>query len=95
MTVPLHGKEEDSLRRFNRTETSVLSLLAILIFKAVPRRNDRESINRSVDDSPCLRPAHGVGHARHHVNLIGYALMVNSRAGNQSHSRAPDRTLTA
>ena len=43
------------------------------------RRNDAESINRAIDDSMWLsRPQRD--RARQHLNLIGYALMVNSLA---------------
>jgi hypothetical protein len=42
------------------------------------RRNDAESINRGVVDSLYLGRAHSVGHLRQHVNLLGYAFMVNS-----------------
>ena len=45
-----------------------------------PRRNDAESINRGVDDSLWLGRAHSLGHARQHVDLLGYALMVNGIA---------------
>jgi hypothetical protein len=81
VTVRLHGTEEDAIRRFNRTEN----------VRAIPpsdpdflrlyrRRNDAESINRGVVDSLYIGRAHSLGHARQLVNLIGYALMVNSLA---------------
>jgi hypothetical protein len=44
------------------------------------RRNDSESINRGLVDSLYLGRAHSIGHARQQVNLLGYALMVNSLA---------------
>ena len=53
------------------------------------RRSDAESINRGLEDSLYLRRAHSVGHARQHVNLLGYALMVNSLALDQHHRRQP------
>jgi len=52
------------------------------------RRNDAESINRSIDDSMWLSRAHSAGHARQHLNLIGYALMVNSLALLEHRQRA-------
>jgi hypothetical protein len=39
---------------------------------------DAESINRGIDDSLYLRRAHSVGHLSQRINMIGYALMVNS-----------------
>jgi hypothetical protein len=53
------------------------------------RRNDSESINRDLDDSMWLGRAHSIGHARQHVNLIGYALMVNSLALFEHRRRRP------
>ena len=44
------------------------------------RRNDAESINRNLDDTLFLRRAHSVGHRRQWINLLGFALMVNSLA---------------
>jgi hypothetical protein len=44
---------------------------------SVPWR-DCESINRNLDDTLFLRRAHSVGRRRQLVNLLGYALMVNS-----------------
>jgi hypothetical protein len=37
---------------------------------------DAESINRHLDDTMWLGRAHSVGHARQHVNLIGFAISV-------------------
>jgi hypothetical protein len=57
-------------------------------------RNDAESINRALDDTLFLRRAHSVGHQRQHLNLITYALTVNSLAIHR-HGRGsvdpPDR----
>jgi hypothetical protein len=52
-----------------------------------PRRNDAESINRHLDDTLWLGRAHSVGHARQHVNLLGFALMINSLARHRHHRR--------
>jgi hypothetical protein len=81
ITVRLHGTDEDTRRKFNRTEN----------VRPIPhgdpdfarlyrRRNDAESINRALDDTLWLGRAHSVGHERQHLNLIGFALMVNSLA---------------
>ena len=59
------------------------------------RRNDSESINRGLDDSMWLGRAHSVGHARQHVNLIGYALMVNSLAIFEHRRRPPSLASVA
>jgi hypothetical protein len=41
------------------------------------RRNDAESINRNLEDTLFLGRAHSLGRLRQHVDLIGYALLVN------------------
>ena len=79
--VRLHNDHEDAARKFNRTEN----------VRPIPpddptfptlfrRRNDAESINRALEDTMWLRRAHSVGHRRQRLNLLGYALMVNSVA---------------
>ncbi len=81
VTIRLHGNSEDATRRFNRTEN----------VRAIPpsdpdfdrlfrRRNDAESINRGLEDTLYLGRAHSLGHRRQQLNLLGYALMVNSIA---------------
>ncbi len=90
ITVRLHGTEEDTRRKFNRTEN----------VRPIPpddpdfarlyrRRNDAESINRGLDDSLWLGRAHSVGHDRQRLNLIGFALMVNSLARARHRKRDP------
>lgn len=55
-------------------------------------RNDAESINRDLDDTLYLRRAHTLGHARQHLNLLGYALVVNAvTLHRHARHRAPDR----
>ncbi len=56
-----------------------------------PRRNDAESINRHLDDTMWLGRAHSIGHARQHLNLLGFALTVNSLAlhRHQRHRAEP------
>jgi hypothetical protein len=51
------------------------------------RRSDSESINRGLEDTLYLNRAHSVGHARQHVNLLGYAIMVNSLALHEYRQR--------
>jgi hypothetical protein len=81
VTIRLHGNAEDGARRFNRTEN----------VRPIPpddpgfpelfrRRNDAESINRALEDTLWLGRAHSLGHRRQLLNLIGYAVMVNSLA---------------
>ncbi len=81
ITVRLHGNDEDTKRRFNRTEN----------VRPIPpgdpdfdrlygRRNDAESINRHIDDSLWLRRAHSIGQHRQTLNLVTYALCVNGLA---------------
>lgn len=90
ITVRLHGNEDDVVRRFNRTENiRPIPSTDPDFAKLYSRRNDCESINRGLDDSMWLGRAHGVGHARQHVNLLGYALMVNSVALHEYRKRRP------
>ena len=89
VTVRLHGNDEDVARKFNRTENVRVIPPSDPDFKSLyARRNDAESINRAIDDSMWLSRAHSVGHARQHLNLIGYALMVNSLALLEHRQRA-------
>ena len=89
ITVRLHGNDEDAARKFNRTENVRVIPPSDPDFKSLyARRNDAESINRAIDDSMWLSRAHSVGHARQHLNLIGYALMVNSLALLEHRQRA-------
>ena len=57
------------------------------------RRNDAESINRALDDTLWLRRAHSAGHERQHLNLLTYALTVNSLALWRHHARQGDPPL--
>lgn len=89
VTVRLHATEEDRRRRFNRTENvRPVPPSDPVIRRPYGRRNDAESINRGVVDSMYLGRAHSLGHARQQVNLLGYALMVNSLALFAFHQRA-------
>ncbi len=88
VTVRLHGNHEDSARKFNRTENvRVIPPTDADFQRLYARRNDAESINRGIDDSMWLARAHSIGHLRQKVNLIGYALMVNSLALHEHHRR--------
>lgn len=91
LTIRLHGTDKDRARRLNRTEN----------VRPIPpddpdfarlfqRRNDAESINRAVEDSLYIGRAHSVGHARQHLNLLGFALMVNSLALYRHRQRPPE-----
>jgi hypothetical protein len=90
VTVRLHGTDDDTRRKFNRTE-NVRPIPADDpdFARLYRRRNDAESINRGLDDSLWLGRAHSVGHERQHLNLIGFALMVNSLARARHRKRAP------
>ena len=86
--VRLHGNDEDAARRFNRTENVRPIASSDPDFKQLyARRSDSESINRGLEDTLYLNRAHSVGHARQHVNLLGYALMVNSMALHEHRRR--------
>lgn len=91
ITVRLHGNLDDTARKLNRTE----NLRAIPpgdpdFVRIFPLRADAESINRGLEDTLYLRRAHSVGRARQHVNLIGWALMVNSLTRAEHRARPPD-----
>ena len=88
ITVRLHGNDEDTKRRFNRTENVRPIPPSDPDFKNLyKRRNDAESINRALDDTLWLRRAHSTGHRRQHVNMLTHALGVNSLA-LQRHRRS-------
>lgn len=74
----LHGNDEDTRRKLNRTENLRPIPPTDPDFAGLFRqRNDAESINRGLDDTLFLRRAHSVGHRRQWINLLGYALTVN------------------
>jgi hypothetical protein len=81
ITVRLHGNDEDQARKLNRTENLRPIPPGDPDFERLfPRRNDAESINRHLDDTMWLGRAHSIGHARQRLNLLGFALCVNSLA---------------
>jgi len=81
VTVRLHADARDAARKFNRTENVRPIPPGDPAFDELfRRRNDAESINRALEDTLWLNRAHSVGHRRQLLNLLGYALMVNSLA---------------
>ncbi len=92
ITVRLHGNDEDTARKLNRTENLRPIPPGDPDFERLfPRRNDAESINRHLDDTMWLGRAHSIGHTRQHLNLLGFALTVNSLAlhRHQRHRAEP------
>jgi hypothetical protein len=95
VTVRLHGNDEDTKRKFNRTENVRPIPPADPDFPGLFRqRNDAESINRGLDDTLFLRRAHSLGHRRQWLNLLGYALTVNSLALHE-HEQQPSAAIAA
>jgi hypothetical protein len=81
VTVRLHMNAEDAARKFNRAENVRPIAPDDPSFSDLfRRRNDAESINRALEDTLWLNRAHSVGHRRQLLNLLGFALMVNSLA---------------
>lgn len=81
VTVRLHGDAKDAARKFNRTENVRPIPPDDPSFRELfRRRNDAESINRGLEDTLWLGRAHSLGHRRQLLNLLGFALMVNSLA---------------
>jgi hypothetical protein len=94
ITVRLHGNADDEKRRFNRTENvRQIPQTDPEFTRLYRRRNDAESINRALDDTLWLRRAHSIGHARQHLNLLTYALTVNSLALWRHQARHSDPPL--
>ncbi len=91
ITIRLHGNAQDAARKLNRTENLRAIPPGDPDFERIfPLRADAESINRGLEDTLYLRRAHSVGRARQHVNLIGWALMVNSLTRAEHRARPPD-----
>jgi hypothetical protein len=79
--VRLDTTDEDRERKLNRSENVRAIAPGDADFKRLyARRADAESINRGLEDSMFLGRAHSKGAARQSVNLLGFALMVNSLA---------------
>ena len=79
ITVRLHQDDEDRTRKFNRTENVRPIPPSDPDFSRLyGRRNDSESLNRSLEDTLFLGRAHSLGAARQQVEMLGWALMVNA-----------------
>jgi hypothetical protein len=93
LSVRMHTNAGDEARKFNRTENvRPIPPTDPDFARLYPRRLDAESINRGIDDSLWIGRAHSLGHARQHLNLLGYALMVNALALHRHRKkREPDR----
>jgi hypothetical protein len=89
--VRLHGTDEDAKRRFNRTENIRQIPQTDPDFKRLNRRrNDARVHQPSARRHPLAPPAHSVGHARQHLNLLTYALTVNRLARWRHQARQDD-----
>ncbi len=81
LRVRFDQTDEDRRREFNRTEHLRAFPPSDADYKRLyPRRADAESINRALDDSMWLGRAHSVGAKRQLIDLLGFAMMVNSLA---------------
>jgi len=90
ITIRLHGTDEDTKRRFNRTENVRPIPPGDPDFARIyPRRSDADSINRHLDDTLWLRRAHSVGHYRQTLNIITYAVGINALASQLHRQQAP------
>ena len=79
ITVRLHQNEADRKRRFNRTENVRPIPPSDPDFPRIyGRRNDSESLNRSLKDTLFLGRAHSLGWRRQQVEMLGWAVMVNA-----------------
>lgn len=77
----LDTTEEDKANKRNRSEHLRPIPPSDPDFKALySQRADAESINRQLDDTCWLTRAHSVGADRQSLNVLGYALVVNSIA---------------
>jgi hypothetical protein len=79
ITVRLHQNEADRKRRFNRTENVRPIPPSDPDFpRLYGRRNDSESLNRSLEDTLFLGRAHSLGWRRQQVEMLGWAVLVNA-----------------
>lgn len=90
VTVPMTPTSEDEKTKFHRCEN------VRCIPKGDPdygtllgRRQDIESINRSLEDTLFLGRAHSLGHRRQRVDLLGFAILTNSIAVSRHRQRLP------
>jgi hypothetical protein len=71
--------DEDAARGLNRTENVRATPPGDPDFyRLYARRNDSESLNRLLEDSLFIGRAHSLGRSRQLVDLLGWALLVNS-----------------
>lgn len=81
ITLRLHANEHDKACGLNRTENvRPIPQSDPEFARLYARRNDAESINRALNDTLYLGRAHSVGRRRQLVEVLGYALTVNSLA---------------
>ena len=79
ITVRLHQDNDDRRRKFNRTENVRPIPPSDPDFpRLYGRRNDSESLNRSLEDTLFLCRAHSLGWRRQQVEMLGWAVMVNA-----------------
>jgi hypothetical protein len=79
ITVRLHQNDADRKRKFNRTENVRPIPPSDPDFpRLYGRRNDSESLNRSLEDTLFLGRAHSLGWRRQQVEMLGWAVMVNA-----------------
>ncbi len=91
VAVRLHANDDAKQRRFNRTENIRPLPASDPDFDGLCRcRSDAESINRALDDTLWLRRAHSIGHERQHLNLLTFALGMNSLALHCHKQRSSD-----
>jgi hypothetical protein len=94
ITVRLNQNEADRKRKFDRTENVRPIPPSDPDFpRLYGRRNDSESLNRSLEDSLFLGRAHSLGLRRQQVEMLGWALMVN--ALTMARHRAAERLEAA
>jgi hypothetical protein len=86
----LDRTDEDDVTGSNRTEhLRPIPPGSSVYDRLYPRRSDMESINRFLDDTMWLSRAHSVGGRRQRVDMLGFALMVNSLALHRARGVAP------
>ena len=79
ITVRFHRNQADRKRKFNRIENVRLIPPSDPDFpRLYRRRNDSESLNRSLEDTLFLGRAHSLGWRRQQVEMLGWAVMVNA-----------------
>jgi hypothetical protein len=92
--VRLNSTPEDRLKGLNRAEHLRAIAPGSADYERLhPHRNNIESINRYLDDTMWLSRAHSVGGIRQRIDILGFALVMNSMA--VALARAPGRLLAA